>query len=802
METLLQDLKYGARSLLNKPGFTIVAIFTLALGIGANTAIFTVINTVLLGPLPFKQPERLVVLWETMMSRGVDQVELAPDDYFDYRDRSSVFSQIGAAERVNVNMTGRDEPVRLEGREVTASLFATLGVLPLLGRTFTEEEDKLDARVVVLSYKLWQSRFGGDRNVVGGNVTLNGRDFTVIGVMPAGFQLPATVSNDKPTEIWIPRSLETETSRTSHNLVTIARLKEGVTFAQARAELESIARLRAQETTRSQGGTNINLVPIQAQAGRQLRPALKVLAGAVGFVLLIACANVANLLLSRAASRQKEIAVRLALGASRWRIVRQILTESLLLSLCGAAVGLLLAVWLGETIRVVGSAQIPRADQIGIDARVLGFTVLLSLMTGVVFGIVPALQASRPDLHDTLKEGGRGATGGRQRIKQALVVSQIALSLVLLIGAGLMIKSFWRLQQVNPGFDPKNLLSVEITLPAAKYAEQSKRAGFYQEALEKIAALPGVKSAAIVNHPPFSGRRGVTVYRLEGKPEPTNLNDTPMADFRVISPDYFQMMGIPVIQGRAFDQRDASGAAPVTIINKAFAERYWPGEDPLGRRISTDNQWAMVIGIVGNVKQSGLDAEASPHVYLPYRQLSISRTGLLVRTAADSLGFVGAVRNQIQAIDPDLPIYNVQTMEGLIDASVSQRRLNLLLLGLFALVALSLATVGIYGVMSYTVTHRTHEIGIRMALGANPQNILRLITSQGMRLVAIGIGLGLAGALALTRIMSTLLYGVSATDPATFTTIALLLVFVALLACIIPASKAAKVDPMVALRYE
>ncbi len=801
---LWQDLRYGARMLMKKPGFTLIAVIALALGIGANAAIFSIINTSLLGSLPYKNADRLVVVWDKLFSKGVDELELSPNDFFALRDRNTVFDQIGAVEKTNRNiLTGDGEPLRLEAKLATANLFPMLGIPPLLGRTFTPEEDRAYARVAVLSYKLWQSRFAGDKGVIGRNVTINDGAYTVIGVMPAEFEYPPPGANQLPGEIWFPRALETDTGkRDSHNLLTVARLKPGVTIAQARAELENIARQREQEA-RINTDKGVNLVPLQTQIGRNLRASLLILAGAVGFVLLIACANVANLLLSLAAGRASEIAIRLALGASRWRIARQLLTESLLLSLFGGAFGLLLAAWMGQGIRLLGASQIPHVERLAIDGRVLGFTLLVTLLTGIMFGLAPALQASRPDVNETLKGGGRLALGaGRQRLRDGLVVAEVALSLALLIGAGLLIKSFWRLQQVEPGFDARNILTFELAPSRTKHPYDSLPA-FYQQTLEKIQTAPGVKAAAIIDNLPLSGRRSIEVYKIEGRPEPKSMADAVMADYHTISPGYFQMMGIPLLQGRAFTESDGAGATGVAIINRAFAERYWPGEDPLGRRLLVEfnQRWVTVVGIVGNVKQSGLQYEAAPHVYVSYKQIPQIRF-LLARTAADPLGFIGMARSRIQSIDRDLPIYNIHTMEDLLAESVAQRRLNLLLLGVFAAVALALTVVGLYGVISYSVTQRTREIGIRLALGAQPGDVLRLVLGQGMKLVGFGIALGLTGAVALTRWMATLLFEVKATDPMTYVLVAGVLIATALLACWIPARRAAKVDPMIALRCE
>jgi putative ABC transport system permease protein len=800
MTILWQDIRYSIRLLLKNKTVTLVALVALALGIGANTAIFSVINAVVLKGLPYKDPDRLVIIWEKL--KQVDEVELAPDDYAADVERSKSFAEIAATERANFNLTGNDEPMRLEGQRATANLFETLGCTPLLGRTFTSEEDRANARVAVLSYKLWQSRFGGDAGIVGRDIALDGMNYTVIGVLPAEFLYPAPINNRQPAEIWTPRSLVTERARNSHNLLTIARLNPGVTWAQARVEFDNIARQRAEESAQ-QSSHPTNLIPLQAQVGRQQRTALYVLAGAAGFVLLIACANVGSLLLALAVGRRREIAVRLALGAARGRIVRQLLTESLMLSLFGGGIGLLLAVWLTEAIRALAAGQIPRAELIAVDGPVLGFTMLVSIATGLIFGLAPALQASHADLNAALKDGTRGtSTAGGHRLRGALVVTEVALSLVLLVGAGLMIKSFWRLQQVNPGFDPQSLLSVEVALPESKYPESRERATFFQQTLERISALPGVRGASVINSPPLSGRRNISVFPIEGRPEAKGISDATLADFREISPDYFKMMSIPLLEGREFTDRDTQNAPKVTIISQSFTARYAASEDLVGRRLRVDDDWFTVIGVASDVRQSGLDEEAAPHVYIPYLQFSPARAGLLVRTTGDPLSMVGAVRAAIQNVDHDQPIYNVSTITEMISTAVAPRRLNLVLLGGFAMVALTLAAVGIYGVMANLVTQRTGEIGLRMALGARPRDVLRLVIMRGLSLAALGVGVGLGASLALARLMTTLLYGVSASDPITFAAITVLLLSVALLACFVPARRASKVDPMVALRYE
>ena len=801
MEQVIKDIQYAARNLIKRPGFTAIAVVALALGIGANTAIFSVVNAVLLKKLPYKDADQLVVIWEKLQQ--VDQVELSPDDYTAYLERSQSFSEIAASERTNFNLTGVSDPIRLEGQRATANLFETLQIAPQLGRTFTVEEDNAGARVAVLSHQLWQSRFAGDPQVLGKEIALDGRNYQVIGVMPAAFQYPAPINNNKPGEIWTPRSLLSETQRQSHNLLTIGRLKPEATWASARTEFDIISRVRAQDSSKAESSHLVNLIPLPAQVGRQQRTALYVLFGAVGLVLLIACANVANLLLALAAGRKREIALRLALGARRVHIIRQFLSESLLLSLSGGALGLLLAIWLSTGIQQLAANQIPRADLIAVDASVLLFTLLISIATGLVFGIAPSLQASQVDLNTALKENSRGTAGvGQQRLRNTLVVSEVALSLLLLAGAGLMIKSFWQLQQVNPGFDPNNLLSLEVTLPEAKYAEPARRSAFFSDALTRIAALPGVKAAELISSPPLSGRRNVSVFPIEGRPAPKGIADAPLADFRIISPDYFKTMGIELEQGRAFENADEANSQKVTIVSEAFVKKFSGGENLLGRRVNIDDSWFTVVGIVNDVHQSGLDEEAAPHIYVSYKQLVPLRTGLVVRTAVDPLSLAGDVRSQIRAIDPDQPIYNVNSMTALMSAKVAPRRLNLVLLGSFAGLAVLLAAIGLYGLMSNLVLQRTSEIGLRMALGARRADVLRLVIMRGLKLALLGSIIGMGASILLLRFMSTLLVGVTATDPLTLVLVSFILMLVAAIACFVPATKATKVDPLVALRSE
>ncbi len=801
-DDMIQDLRFGLRMLLKKPGFTAAALLALALGIGANTAIFSVINGVFLNPLAYHEPERLMMIWEKLTR--ADQVELSPQDYLEYERRNQVFAAIGAAEGANFNLTGGSEPVHVDGQAATASLFSLLGVGPMLGRTFTKEEDDAAAPVVVLSHRLWQSHFGGAATILNQTIRLNDKSYTVIGVMPSAFHYPPPVRQTPiPSDLWVPRSLATETNLHGHNLTTIARLKPDVTYEQARAALELSLQQRQQSDLKEHAGISVNPIPLPAQVGRQIKLAVQVLSAAVLFVLLIACANVANLLLSFAAARQKEFALRAALGAGRLRIVRQLLTESVLLALCGGGLGLLLAYWMLKAFRVFGAGQLPRLEQITLDNRVLLFSAALSLLTGIVFGLAPAWQAARTDLNQTLKEGGRQASGSSShRLRNLLIVAEVALSLILLVGAGLLVKSFWRLQQVAPGFNPDQLLTFEIQLPYPKYEDSGLRATLAQNAMERIAALPGVQAAAFISHPPFGSGLGLDSFRIEGKPEATSINDATLAGRRVITPDYFRTMEIPLREGRVFTNADGANAPRVAIISQTFATKYLPNENPLGRRLRQRDEWYTIVGVVGEIKHTGLDAELTPHVYIPFAQAGQFRTRIVLRTHNDPLSYVAAVRQQMQAVDRDLPIYEVFTMNELIAKSVASRRFNLLLLGVFAGVALLLAAVGIYGVMSYATAQRTNEIGIRMALGASRGAVYQLILGQGMRVVAIGLLTGLLGAFALTRWIETLLFEVRATDPLTYVVIASLLAGVALFACFVPARRATKTDPMIALRYE
>ncbi|MEK6321396.1 MAG: ABC transporter permease [Acidobacteriota bacterium] len=805
METLLKDLRYGVRMLAKKPAFTIVVVAALAIGIGANTAIFSVVNSILLRPLPYHDPDRLVMVWMDNHRLNLDQDIHSYANYSDYRDKNQSFEPLAVFNGISVNLTGVGEPERVIGTMASPSFFDVMGVDPLMGRTFSPEEEVPGRdQVVILGYGFWQRRFGGDRNILGQEISLSDVKRTVIGVMPASFKFP-----HKDAELWVPLAPDANrrNSRFGFAYQIIGRLKPGVTLSQARQDMGAIA-THLVEQFPDLAGYGVNLVPLHEQVVRRVRPALLALLATVAFVLLIACANVANLLLARAASREREIAIRTALGAGRLRLVRQLLTESLLIAVLGGVVGLLIANWGLRALVALSPEDIPRRGQIGIDLRVLGFTLLISLLTGLVFGLVPALRASRLDLNESLKEGGRGASGGVQsrHVRSTLVVFEVALSLVLLIGAGLMIRSFMQLQKVDLGFNPDHVLRMNIQLSRSKYQGQQS-AAFFRQLIERVEALPGVESAGAITAVFIEGLPDSGNFTIEGRaPVPTAEQIEAPIDF--VTPRYFRTMGISLLRGRELTEQDGPDSPRVVVINDTFARRFWQGEDPIGKRFkfgdsNSNSPWLTIVGVVADMRRTGFDADVRCEAFLPYTQRQfIGFLTLVVRTASDPQSMAATVRDVVWSMDRDQAVSHIGTIDQLLGGMIAQRRLNTVLFALFAGVALILAAVGIYGVISYSVTQRTHEIGIRMALGAGRGEVLKLIVRNGMTLVGIGIGIGLISAAALTRLIGTLLYGVSATDPVTFAVISAILAGVALAACLVPARRATKVDPMIALRYE
>ncbi|MGB9180684.1 MAG: ABC transporter permease [Pyrinomonadaceae bacterium] len=806
MRTLFQDLRYGVRMLLRSPGVTFVAILAIALGVGANTTIFSVINSVLLRPLPFAESEKLIKVLGTDAKRGRNDLPTSFPNFTDWREQTQAFESMTAYSEASATLAGSDGPEQIKGVAATADMFPALGVKTFLGRPFLAEEERPgSAPVAVISYGLWQRRFGSDRKLVGQQVMLDGKSTTIVGVMPPGFKFPLDAENP---EIWSPLdpTSELNKSRGSRYLSVVARLKASATIQQAQSEMEAVARRLEEQYPANNTGRGIRLISLYEDTVGDVRPALLVLLFAVGCVLLIACANVANLLLARSAARHKEIAVRTALGASRWRIVRQLLTESVLLSSVGGISGLLLAMWGVDVLLKLIPASVPRTQEIAMDARVLGFTLAVSVLTGIVFGLAPALQASRLNLNESLKEGGRGSTESwqRNRVRSLLVISEVALSLMLLIGAGLLIKSFQRLRDINPGFNPDRVLTMSLVLPEAKYDEKEKQSLFFQQLVTRAAQLPGVESVGLIHPLPLGGSHITTTFTIEGRP-PLAPADQLNANTRAVSPDFFRALSIPLIKGRAFTEKDTKDAPKVMIVNETLARRFFNGEDPVGKRATVYpfKEPCEIVGVVGDVRHRSLDVEAGPEFYLSYLQSPQPEMSLVARTtSSDAAGLANAVQGVVLQLDKDQPVSDVKTMNQLLGESTAPRRFNMLLLGIFAFIALVLASVGIFGVMSYTVTQRTHEIGIRMALGARVADVFKLVVGQGMVLVLIGVCLGTLGAFAVTRLMSSLLFGVSATDPLTFIGVPLLLAAVAFVACLIPARRATKVDPMVALRYE
>ena len=807
METLIKDIRYGLRGLWKRPGFTAVAVLTLALGIGANTAIFSVVNAVLLKPLQFRDPDRLVMIWEDATFAGFPRNTPAPANYVDWKTQTQSFEDVAASAESTFNLTGDGDPERVTAYKVTANFFPLFGVPPALGRGFTADDDRPGAqKVAVLSHALWQTRYGSDRQIVNRDIQLDGEKYTVVGVMPAGFQF-----FESDVRLWVPIALDAEdlANRGGHYLKVVARMKPAVTMDQAQADLAAVmARIgkdHPQETFDGKLGAFV--MPLREQLAGDVRSSLVVLLVAVACVLLIACANVAGLLLARAVARRREIALRIALGASRQRVVRQLLTESLLLSAAAGIIGSILAYWSFAFLQRLIPEQMALLTSLTLDTRILLFTLLISLGTGVIFGLVPALQSAKVDLNEALKQGTRVTSTGK--LRSALIVFEVAASVVLLVGAGLLIQTLFQLFNQYSVLQPEQVLTMRTVLPQTKYKEPQQRQAFYEQVLDRVEHLPGVVAAGYTTSIPLVWKGGTSGFVPEEftTPIPGMAYD---ANHREVSANYLQSMNIPLREGRYFDKRDNENSMRVAIINETMARQYWPGQNALGRRFNigdpNDGEWMEIIGIVADVRQMGLDEPVKAEMYVPYRQVTdwpgFVPRDLAIRTSGDTSNVVGAVRQIIREVDPDQPISNIATMSDVLGVEAEQRRMGMIMLAAFAGLALLLASLGIYGVLAYFVTQHTNEIGVRIALGANRRNILALVLKKGMGLTLLGVTIGLAAAFALTRLMSSLLFGVKAFDPLTFVVVPLLLALVALLACWIPARRATKVDPMIALRYE
>ena len=812
MQTLLRDLQYATRMFLKNPAFTVITVITLALGIGANTAIFSVVNTLLMRPLPYSNPDQLVMVWENLRKDNNPHNAVAPANFVDWKEQNKSFQQMAAfTAPVNYNFTGGDMPERVVGARVSAGFFQMLGVQPVQGRLFNDEEDQPgNNQVIIISHGLWQRRFGSDPTLIGKQFILSERTFTLVGILPANFRMPpdfqfSTLSN---VDVWTPLALSADGKkrRSSHSFNVVARLRgSGDSVRQAQAEMDLIGQNLQEQYPATNKGWGVTVSPLKEEFVGKVRVVLLVMFAAVSFVLLIAIVNVANLQLVRSNGRRREMAMRAALGATRMRVVRQLLTESILMSLIAGVLGCVLA-WVGvRAIVAISPANILRIGDIGVDRWVLGYTLLISVITGVLFGLAPAIFASKTELTETLKEGGRGGEGLRsKRLHKLLVVTETALALVLLVGAGLMVRSFRQLQQVDPGFDAPNVLTMQVALPALKYKTPEDAVAFYDQAIQRLEGLPGVEAAAKVSELPFSGDQFDNAFSIEGRP-PQAEGEKLSANLRLVSADYFRAMGIPVLRGRAFTTQDAQAKPAVVVINEAMAKRFWPQEDPLGRRLTIDlNEPGPreIVGIVKNIRHYSLDVEPKAEMYVPNLSLSQNIMSLVVRSNKDPLSLASAARQEVLAIDKNQPIYNVKTMKDLVDESVATQHFSMWMLACLAGVALILAAVGIYGVIAYWVTQRLHEIGIRIALGAASRDILRMIIGQSMTLALIGVGLGLVVAFIMTRLMRTLLYGISASDPIAFVVAALLLAGVAFMAALFPARKATRVDAIGALRQQ
>ena len=800
MPGLRQDLKYGIRMLFKKPGFTAVVVLTLALSISSTTVVFSVVNALLLRSLPYSNPDQLINVWSVFKSNN--KAYASAGNFREWQERNQSFQHLAAYDLLKLNLTGGDRPEAIDVALVTANLFPLLGVQPVRGRVFqTEEEQPASNKVAVISDGLWQRRFGADAGVVGKSLVLDGDSYTIIGIMPPHFSFPEKI------EVWLPLSFVPEelADRSYNHLAVVGRLKPGIELRQAQAEMSALMDEQVRKYPNENSGRSMRLVTFQQNLIGDIRMALWILSGAVFLVLLIACANIANLLMARATTRQKDVAIRIGLGAGRGRLIQQLLIESLLLSLLSGAIGLIFASGGLQILTTVGPTKIPRLNEVTIDGRVLAFTLVVSLLTGIIFGLIPALQATKPEINEWLKEGQRSASGGPggKRARSWLVVTEMALALILLVGAGLLIKSFLMLWRVEPGFNPHNVLTMTISPSPPKYNTRRDLVGLCQRLREQLKSTPGVEAVGVVNQLPFSGRNLGLNFSVSGKP-PSRPEDTASASFRLVSPGYLQAMGIPLKRGRDFNDYDTRDSTPVALINETLAKHYFTNEDPVGKQLNIEGQQAPreIVGIIGDVKQIKLDAEGNPEIYVPFFQFAVPAMNIVVRTQTEPGSMTSAVLQQISRVDPDQPVFQVKTMDQYLGESMDQRRLSTVLLGIFAALALMLAAIGVYGMMSYLVSQQTREIGIRMALGARQLDIFKLVVRHGMWLCFLGIAFGVAAALFLTRVMTSSLYGISASDPLTYITISVLLAVIALLACIIPARRAIAVDPITALRYE
>jgi putative ABC transport system permease protein len=814
METLWQDIRYSVRILTKDAGFTAIAVLTLALGIGANTAIFSILDAVLLKPLPFPEPQRLMTIWGTDSRNGEIHRSISYPDFTDYRDQNRTLESLAAYTDGTFTLTGTGDPAQLHGAVVSASLLSVLRVAPEIGTGFTPEDDRPDTRVVLLSHSLWKSRYGGTATIVGHSIVLNQRPYTVLGVMPASFQFPLDA---EPVDFWTTMAVEMTANlaekpmtaeRGAHFLYGIARLKPSTTLAQANADAAAVSAGLEKQYPEEDTHLGLALQPASEALVGDVRASLLMLFGAVGFLLLIACANVANLLLVRGASREREMAVRAAMGAGSSRLVRQLLTESVTLSMAGGAAGLLLAAWATGFLSSLPALQIPRLAQARLDWVALLFMTGVSLLTGIIFGLAPAVHSSKLKLASTLKEGSRTATGGvgQNRVRRLLVIGEVSLALVLVIGASLLAESLVHLWRVPPGFDPSNVLAFNVNLPGVRYGKPEQSIAFYRQLIDRIRGVAGVKDASGIFPLPLSDSQIRTSLAIEGRS--VAKGEEPRTALRIIGLDYFKTMRIPLLAGREFNNRDDLQSAPVVIINDALARKFFPGENPLGKRVRPDASLSEVapmreiVGVVGNVKHRHLWEAAESEAYTPYEQLPIGDMTLVVRASVQPLDLIPAMREQVKSLDPEIPMFRARTMETYVSDSIAQRHFTGVLCGTFAGVGLLLAVVGLYGVLSYQVAQRTHEIGVRVAVGAERRDILRMVLSQGMGLSLIGMVLGTVGALALSSVLAGQLFGVAATDARTYVVVILTLTAVAAAACYFPARRAARIDPMVALRYE